>query len=436
MSEALTLSQLNERVKAAITAGFSQAVWIRAEISEIRKNTNGHYYLELIEKDEKSDRIVAKNKATIWSFTSRMLIPYFETSTGQSLHAGLRILICCSVEYHELYGVSLNISDIDPTYTIGEIALRRQQILLQLQEEGIADMNRELPFPRLPQRIAIISSGTAAGYGDFCDQLLNNSNGYIFYPHLFQATMQGDKSEQSLIDALDAIYTHAELFDIVIIIRGGGATADLHHFDRYTLAAHCAQFPIPILTGIGHQRDTTILDEIAHKSLKTPTAVAEYLVSKMEESEKLVIQFSDRFSETIALRLEDKNEQLHEITVQIPHLLIGRTEDKKIELERYRMQLIQNSHVIQNTLKQQLLHLPQTFKHLTKQYIRNNKQVIDQRELQLAYTNPLSLLQRGYSLTYKNGKRVTSTKVLQPGDHITTLLADGTTESVVVSEKN
>jgi exodeoxyribonuclease VII large subunit len=413
MPETFSLHQLNERIKDVMAVSFSQPVWIRAEVSEIRENANGHCYLELVEKDGQSDRIIAKNKAIVWSFTYRILKPYFEGATGQSLHEGLQILVACSVEYHELYGLSLNISDIDPTYTLGEMALRRQEILRRLQEEGIADMNKELKLPVLPQRIAVISSETAAGYGDFLDQLNYNNFGYRFYTHLFPAIMQGDRAEQSLIAALDKIYDCIGQFDVVTIIRGGGASADLTCFDRYSSAAHCAQFPLPVLTGIGHQRDATIIDSVAYASLKTPTAVAEFLIGKMQDAHGLLMEATDRFTDLIDEIQERKAKQLNDRTRRLPQLLLGRTGNGKLLLERYKTRL-------------------------NNQYtgiINRQKQRIEQKKLQLQYVNPLTLLEKGYTLTYKNGKRVTSTSELHPGDRLTTAFSDGSAESIVTKEK-
>jgi Exonuclease VII, large subunit len=430
MPEACSLYELNERIKDTIAVSFSQPLWVKAEISEIRENANGHCYLELIEKDTKSDRITVRNKATIWSFTYRMLKPYFEAATGEQLHAGVKILIACTVEYHELYGLSLNISDIDPTYTLGEVALRRQQIINQLQEEGIADMNKELELTVAPQRIAIISSATAAGYGDFLDQLQGNSFGFQFYPHLFPAIMQGDRSEQSLIEALDSVYQHLDKFDAVVIIRGGGATADLSCFDRYSLAAHTAQFPLPVLTGIGHQRDNTILDMVAYACLKTPTAVAEFLINRMqeafgllEEQKENLVQFIDEISEKHSNRLK-------ELTRKLPQLLLGRTIEHKMQLERYKLQLKQASKAIIITQNQKLSGYSRPLSGLANRIIKEQQHQLEQKELQLKYINPLTILEKGYTLTYANGKRVTSSSEVRSGDRITTAFKDGNIESV------
>lgn len=431
MPETFSLYELNERIKEAIAATFIQPIWVRAEISEIRENTNGHCYLELVEKDGKSDRITAKNKATIWSFTYRMLKPYFEATTGQQLHAGLQILVCCSVEYHELYGLSLNISDIDPTYTLGELALRRQQILLQLQEDGIADMNKELNMVQLPQHIAIISSETAAGYGDFMHQLRENNFGFCFYTHLFPAVMQGERTEQSLIEALDMVYAHIKLFDVVAIIRGGGATADLSCFDRYSLAAHCAQFPLPILTGIGHQRDNSILDAVAYTSLKTPTAVAEFLIEKMQEANGELMDFTNKLTTRVEEIEDKKTEQLRNLTRTLPQILSGRTGKYSLVVERYKIQLGQTTKTILNNKRLKINGYWQPLRTISTRITNENRHLLEQKELQLTYSNPLSILAKGYTMTCKNGKRVTSSAHLQPGDTITTAFVDGNVNSTV-----
>jgi exodeoxyribonuclease VII large subunit len=430
MPEAFSLYELNERIKDAISVSFSQSLWVKAEISEIRENANGHCYLELIEKDAKSDHITVRNKATIWSFTYRMLKPYFETTTGEQLHAGVKILIACTVEYHELYGLSLNISDIDPTYTLGEVALRRQQIINQLQEEGIADMNKELELPIAPQRIAVISSATAAGYGDFLDQLQGNSFGFQFYHHLFPAIMQGDRSEQSLIEALDDVYRHIDKFDVVIIIRGGGATADLSCFDRYSIAAHCAQFPLPVLTGIGHQRDNTILDMVAYACLKTPTAVAEFLINRMQQASGLLEEQQENMVQLIDQISEKQANHLQELTRKLPQLLLGRTTEHKMLLERYNLKLKQASKSIIADQNQKLTGYDQPLSSLTTRIIREQRHLLEQKELQLKYINPLTILKKGYTMTYANGKRLTSASDVQSGDRITTAFKDGNIESV------
>ena len=248
----LSLFELNARVRDALQEALPERYWVRAEVSEARVHPSGHCYLELIEKEEATGRTIAKARATIWASTFRLLRPWFEQSTGQIFTAGIKILISVSPIFHELYGYSLTIHDIDPAYTLGDAARRRAAILQQLRDEGVADMNKELVWPALPQRFAIISSPSAAGYGDFMNQIQNNPYGYKVYTALFPASMQGEQTESSIIEALDRIACHEELFDGVVIIRGGGATSDLNSFDSYPLAANIAQFPLPVISGIGH----------------------------------------------------------------------------------------------------------------------------------------------------------------------------------------
>jgi exodeoxyribonuclease VII large subunit len=429
--ECYSLFELNQRIRNALAVSFSESVWIRAEISEIRENANGHCYLELIEKEEGSDRISAKAKATVWSFTYRMLKPYFESVAGEPLRAGMKIMAACSVEFHEVFGLSLNISDIDPAYTLGEMALRRQQIMQQLEDEGIVNMNRELPFPAVPQRIAIITSENAAGFGDFVHQLNGNQFGYCFYYKLFPAVMQGDKAEVSLVEALDRVYTFNEFFDVVVIIRGGGATADLSCFDRYLPAVHCAQFPLPVLCGIGHQRDETILDRVAYASLKTPTAVAEYLIAGMQAAHGVLAAIKTAIVDNMEERLIDKERLLKSFLLRFPQQLAGRTDDSRMLLMAKIMELRQVCRNVldaeQRILSGSITGLSGTVRD-TVSALNHNMELTEQK---FAYVNPQAVMQRGYTMTYKDGLRVTSAHSLEPGEPITTVFPDGAKESVV-----
>ena len=272
--EAISLLELNSRVKQVLKQQFSETVWVTAEITELQLNRSGHCYLQLVDKREADDSVLATARATIWAFTFRTLQPYFETTTGRQLGKGMKVMLLVEVVFHELYGYSLNVKDIDPTYTVGDLERKRKEILKQLEQEGIIDMNRELEFPQLPKTIAVISSPTAAGYGDFMNQLEQNAYGFQFQVKLFPAVMQGEQTTASVIAALERIYEYEELFDLVVLIRGGGSQTDLGSFDSYDLAAHVAQFPLPVLSGIGHERDETIVDRVAHLRVKTPTAAA------------------------------------------------------------------------------------------------------------------------------------------------------------------
>ena len=399
----ISLSELSLQIQETIRLNFESTVWIRAEISELRENPGGHCYLELIEKDNDSDSILAKTKATIWASTYRMLKPYFESSTGQTLRSGLNILVAVSVEFHGVYGFSLNIRDIDPTFTIGEMAARRLQIIRQLEEDGIVDMNKLLDFPELPQRLAIISSATAAGYGDFCDQLQRDSCGFAFYKKLFPAVMQGEQAESSIIAALEKIYNNIDLFDVVIIIRGGGATTDLACFDSYELALNCAQFPLPVIAGIGHQRDISILDMVAHTSVKTPTAAAEFIISIMQEAENKVINVLADIQDEIKQRIDFEKRKYDQIQLRIKQTLRNRSLQKTHELEKQKVRL-------KTAVRMQLL-------------LQTNRLVLIEKNIETH--SPSFLLKHGYTITTLNGKRITSAKQVKKGDKIRTFAADG-----------
>ena len=297
--DSLSLLELNALVRRSLEQCLPDEYWIQAELSDVRSNTTGHCYLEFIQKDPRSNSLVAKARGMIWNNIYRLLKPYFEESTGQLFTSGIKVLVKVTVQFHELYGYSLTVQDIDPTYTLGDMALRRREILQQLEAEGVLTLNKELEMPVLPQRIAVISSATAAGYGDFCHQLQHNSRGFFFYTELFPALMQGAQIESSVLDALDRVNRRLNDFDVVVIIRGGGATSDLSGFDTYLLAAACAQFPLPIITGIGHERDDTVLDSVAHTRVKTPTAAAELLINCMEEAAGRLEYLSARIQEGV-----------------------------------------------------------------------------------------------------------------------------------------
>ena len=314
----LSLYELNALVKRSIHACLPDTYWVQAELSDVRSNYSGHCYLEFVQKEPRGNNLIAKARGTIWSNVYRLLKPYFEEETGQAFVAGIKVMVKVAVEFHELYGYSLTVQDIDPTYTLGDMARRRREILKQLEEEGVLTLNKELEIPLLAQRIAVISSATAAGYGDFCNQLEQNPYGFVFYPRLFPAIMQGERVEQSVITALDAIHACRDDWDVVVIIRGGGATSDLSGFDTYELAANCAQFPIPIITGIGHERDDTVLDCVSHTRVKTPTAAAEYLINHLHDTAKVLEDYASAVLHTISTRMERENTRLNRMVERIP----------------------------------------------------------------------------------------------------------------------
>lgn len=407
--QALSLYELNGLVKRTIRDRMSETYWVQAELSDVRSNYSGHCYLEFIQKDASGNNLIAKARGTIWSNIYKMLKPYFEQETGQAFASGIKVLVRVSVDFHELYGYSLTVLDIDPTYTVGDMERKRREILRQLEEEGVINLNKELEMPVLPQRIAVISSATAAGYGDFCNQLSNNPRGYGFYTELFPAIMQGERVEESIIAALDAIYARLEAFDVVVIIRGGGATSDLSGFDTYELAANCAQFPLPIITGIGHERDDTVIDLIAHTRVKTPTAAAAFLVACMDQVADRLDNLSFRLQQGVRNRLLWEHRRIEGLKQRIPSAVYKRISDGKYGL----------------------LAANRDLQMATRQFLSMKKHRLELLQQRLNDALPEKQLARGYSITLKNGKAVKDASALKEGDTLVTLLYKGKVESVI-----
>ena len=386
MNSHYTLRQLNLMVRDAIEMQLPDEYWVEAELSECRER-GGHCYMELIEKDEQTNTPVARASAKCWRQTWQMLQPHFERVTGQPLHAGLKVLLRVYAQYHEAYGFSWIVTDIDPTYTIGDMARKRQEIIRQLKEEGVFDLQRELCIPMFAQRIAVISAAGAAGYGDFCRQLEDNEYGLKFEATLFPAIMQGEQVEQSIIDALEKIYSAINSYDVVVIIRGGGATADLSGFDTLALAENVAQFPLPIITGIGHDRDESILDMVSNTRVKTPTAAAALLIDNLRQVLTRIDNAQQRIAMAISQRFASQKERLSSLQTIIP------------------------------VLAQRLLS--------------NAKHHLELLEMQLQGYDPQLLLRRGYSITLHNGHAVRDPQELKTGDEIETRLEKGTIVSTV-----
>lgn len=411
--DALSLYDLNALVRRSLEQCLPDEYWVQAELNEVRVHpATGHCYVEFVQKDPRSNNLVAKARGVIWSNVFRLLRPYFEENTGQVFTAGIKVLVQVSVGFHELYGFSLTVHDIDPTYTLGDMARRRREILKQLEEEGVLTLNKELPMPELPRRVAVISSATAAGYGDFCHQLTNNPRGYYFHTELFAAAMQGDRVEESMLAALDSINSRADDFDVVVIIRGGGATSDLSCFDTYLLAAACAQFPLPIITGIGHERDDTVLDSVAHVRVKTPTAAAEYLIARMDEAADRLNDLAVCLYEGVTARLKWERNRLQQCRNRIPTASVRRVSSAKLELLTARKDLHRSVEAV-------------LARH------RHKLELLKQR---LADASPDKLLARGYSITLKDGKAVKDAALLSPGDRLVTRLYRGEVQSVVNQE--
>lgn len=409
-TSALSLFELNSLVKRALNQCMTGEYWVQAELSDVRSNATGHCYLEFVQKEPRSNNLVAKARGTIWASTYRLLKPYFEQETGQLFVSGIKVLVLVTVEFHELYGYSLTIVDIDPSYTLGDMARRRREILKQLDEEGVKDLNKELELPVLAQHIAVISSATAAGYGDFCNQLENNPYGFAFYPKLFPAIMQGERVEESLIAALDAINTERDNWDVVVIIRGGGSTSDLSGFDTYLLAANCAQFPLPIITGIGHERDDTVIDSVAHTRVKTPTAAAEFLINHLRKTAEELEEMADYIVDTVSARMKMEKVHLGVLAGKLPSLvtMMKLREEHKMDNLHQRMQSAMATRFVRE---------------------KHRLELLDQKVLG---ASPEHLLKKGYSITLKDGKAVTDASSLSKGDVLITRLAKGEIESEVL----
>ena len=407
--ETLTLYELNNLMRGVVENTLDGEYWLQAELSEVRPAYNGHCYVEFVEKDKRGRDLVAKARGVIWAGTYGLLKPMFERETGRPLSPGLKVLVKVTVSFHELYGYSLTVRDIDPAYTLGDLARLRREILARLEADGILDDNKSLPLPMLANRIAVISSATAAGYGDFCNQLLRNEYGFRFTTRLFPAVMQGERVEQSVLSALDAIMAERGEWDVVVLIRGGGATSDLSGFDTYLLAAACAQFPLPVITGIGHERDDTVLDMVAHTRVKTPTAAAAFLVGHQLETASRLEEFSRRATEGAERRMERERGRMVQVAARLSSAFV-----------RVKMA---DEHRLQRAMERLRMAWP-----LRMERERFRLQLAGQR---CEAANPENLLKRGYSMSFCGGELVRDAARLHPGDTLTTRLAEGEIRSIV-----
>ena len=430
--QALSLVELNQRIHMTLEQAFPDCYWVRAEMSDVRENSaSGHCYLEFVEKDPRGGQLLAKVRGTIWAKTFRLLKPYFELETGQRFVSGLKVLVQVTVEFHELYGLSLTVVDIDPAYTLGDMARKRLEIIRQLQEEGVFGLNKELPLPTLPQRVALISSPTAAGYEDFMNQLQHNRAGYPFYVKLFPALMQGERTEESVIAALDRIYAHQELFDVVALLRGGGATSDLNSFDSYLLAANCAQFPLPILTGIGHERDDTVVDLVAHTRLKTPTAVAEFLIRRMDQAAQAVEELQQAVSQSVSLRLLQEKQRLQSYATRFPVMVGQRIERNRTLLHQLGAKLPTMAHGFVERKRAEIDRLAMRLRNAVTTHLAEKKRFLQLQEQFVRMASPDYILRRGYSLTLREGKIIKRAEELQVGEELTTRFMDGEVRSII-----
>ena len=403
-----TLFELNRLVRETIECEMPNEYWVEAELSECRE-LRGHCYMELIEKDKQTATPIAKASAKCWASKWILVRPYFERTTGQRLVAGMKVLLKVYPQFHEAFGFSWIVTDIDPTYTLGDMARKCQEIIRQLKEEGVFDLQKELTLPLFCQRIAVISSETAAGYGDFCNQLADNPYGFQFQTQLFPAIMQGEGVEQSIINALERIYDQP--FDCVVIIRGGGATSDMSGFDTLALAEHVANFPLPIITGIGHDRDESILDMVSHTRVKTPTAAAALLIDHLKEVLDTVNNAQNSITRLVQQKLSTLSTQLSSVSEAIPRLfsIVKTRQEAKIDALQQRLPMLIERRFLAENHRLQLM------------------------EEKLKARDPQLLLKRGYSITLHNGRAVKDATTLKAGDEIETHLAQGLIHSIVKS---
>ena len=436
MRNTLTLFELNTLVRETLALEMPDEYWVEAELSEARE-VRGHCYMELIQKEEGSNTPVAKASAKCWANTWQLVKPHFMRITGQQIHAGMKVMLKVFAQFHESYGFSWIVTDIDPTYTMGDMARKRQEIIRLLKEEGVFELQKELQLPMFCQRVAVISSANAAGYGDFVNQLEDNEYDFRFHTQLFPATMQGEGVEQSVILALEKIYKmhlgfkNNEKFDCVVIIRGGGATSDLSGFDTLALAENVANFPIPIITGIGHERDESVLDMVSHTRVKTPTAAAAFLINHLKVVLDLIEDAEQRISSKVRQQMDVQKIQLLHYSQQIPSLFslvktrqeacIDRLQNNlllsissRLQEEHHLLDIV--SHNIQPVLERKILH---------------ECHLLELLKEKVEALNPELLLQKGYSITFANGKVVKDGSLLKTGDELETRLAKGTVRSIV-----
>ncbi len=425
----ITLSELNGIILECLDRNLNPSYWVIAEISELRVNQKGHCYLELIEKQD--DEVLAKSRATIWSYAYRNLSLWFEAATGQPLQTGMKILANVTVGFHQVYGLSLNIRDIDASFTIGERARKRLEIMKKLEEEGVAGMNKEIPLPLVPQNIAVISAPTAAGYQDFTDQLDKNIHNYDFRVRLFPALMQGKEAESSIVNALHAIFKSQEHFDIVVMIRGGGASADLDCFDSYRVASHVAQFPIPVITGIGHERDETLVDWVANTRLKTPTAAAEFLISGLKQFEDSLDENLEEINGMASEIISGELMNIDNYSRDLKHLATRLISETGGEFHLLKSRL---GHVSKNRVNQMITRTIHAGKLLQK--IVQGRLVLEHETFRrigenLKLMDKSAILKRGFTITRKNGKLIRDPASTEPGEEIQTEFYKGTMKSIV-----
>lgn len=419
----LSISQLTEQIKLVLENELQPVYWVVGELADFRQAPQGHVYFELVEKQ--GNQVLAKIRSNLWQFTYRSVSAKFESVTGTSLKNGMKVLAQVSVSYHPVFGLSVNVKDIDPSFSLGERARVRQETIDRLTQEGLIRLNGQLPLPRVIQRIAVISSATAAGYGDFVNQLEQNPYGYRVYHRLFNSLMQGNEAVSSLLSALESVESEntKSSFDAVVIIRGGGAQLDLDCFDDYRLAAQIAKFPLPIFTGIGHERDETIADLVAHTRLKTPTAVAEFLLSGFREFEEnlgLALQRIDRATRS---NLREENQKIHQLSIRVRSLATQKISLESEKVHTYFKRIEQSSKSISRYASFQLEAIEKNLAKSFDRFIKTQDEKLLHIDVLLKQHDPKILFQKGYTRTERKGKPIHLVQ-LKAGDELITYTSD------------
>ena len=448
---ALSLLELNRHIKSVIERQYTSPLWIIAEINNVTEHRSGHCYLELIQKSLTDDTIIAQARATIWNTQYRFLKDYFETVTKSRLSKGIKILVRASIDFHELYGLSLNIREIDPNYSLGDLERRKKEIIQKLTDEGVIDMNKQIELPVVLQNIAVISSNNSAGYGDFINQILNNNYGFRYNIMLFESDMQGANTEKSVVNALNEIFPICEKFDIVVIIRGGGSKSDLSFFDNYNIAYHITQFPIPVFSGIGHDRDDSVTDMVAHTKLKTPTAVANYIIehslkfennitdiyNEIIEQSKSYIKQNEAYITNISIgiyrlkeRLQNNIEKCNHQYFRLKNILenIKKSNNQSLELNKSKLKLL-----VRNLITAEGQRIDDNFgkfKSSKNNYITQHQNKLEYIEQSIKLADPINVLKRGFSISKIGGKTIKDTTSVKKGDVLETVLCNG----VIISE--
>ena len=428
--KSLSLYELNSLVSSVVALDLPGEYWVEAELSEARE-VRGHCYMELVEKDEMANTPIARASAKCWASRWSMLRPMFERVTGQRLHAGMKVMLRVKAQFHAAYGFSWIVSDINPEYTMGDLMRRRQEIVRQLKAEGVFDLQRELSIPPFAQSVAVVSSDGAAGYGDFCRQLSGNAQGYAFRTELFAATMQGESVERSVIAALNSIYPRADEFDCVVIIRGGGATSDLSGFDTLALAENVANFPLPVITGIGHDRDESILDMVANTHVKTPTAAAQLLIDNLSRTDALIAQLRQRILNITSQRMQTERLRMKSVAERLPVLFSLASVRQQARVDRLSRQVMNAVSRRVDAARQRVEGLAPRLADTALRRLADERHRLAMLSQRIEAENPERLLRRGYSITTCGGRAVRDASLLPKGAEVETRVERGSFKSRV-----